>query len=134
MPKKCDICVDQESKYKCPQCKIPYCSVICFKKHQLQAHTQVVRAIAQPPIDERVQNMPPKTDDLSKSQCDALDQNEQIKSLLNDRQLRQHLLKLRKTQQSSPNNLEAEFEQLKRDNAGFSQFAALVEHIRLQHA
>ncbi|KAI7854523.1 hypothetical protein BDC45DRAFT_440532 [Circinella umbellata] len=32
----CGICTDQESKYKCPTCKIPYCSIACFKNHKLE--------------------------------------------------------------------------------------------------
>ncbi|KAI9256613.1 hypothetical protein BDA99DRAFT_143183 [Phascolomyces articulosus] len=32
----CGICSDQESKYKCPTCKIPYCSIACFKNHKLE--------------------------------------------------------------------------------------------------
>ncbi|XP_071717483.1 uncharacterized protein [Rutidosis leptorrhynchoides] len=34
-PKKCcKICENTESKYKCPTCFIPYCSLTCFKKHK----------------------------------------------------------------------------------------------------
>ncbi|KAI9472910.1 hypothetical protein BDB00DRAFT_861220, partial [Zychaea mexicana] len=32
----CAICNDQESKYKCPTCKAPYCSIACFKNHMLE--------------------------------------------------------------------------------------------------
>lgn len=28
---KCLICLDSQSKYKCPKCKIEYCSLACFK-------------------------------------------------------------------------------------------------------
>jgi len=33
MARSCEICTDQESKYKCPTCCIPYCSVPCYKNH-----------------------------------------------------------------------------------------------------
>ncbi|KAJ9565012.1 hypothetical protein OSB04_000978 [Centaurea solstitialis] len=34
-PKKaCKVCEEAESKYKCPACLIPYCSLVCFKKHK----------------------------------------------------------------------------------------------------
>ncbi|KAK4363657.1 hypothetical protein RND71_018898 [Anisodus tanguticus] len=33
-PKKCKICEEAQSKYKCPNCFIPYCSLVCFKKHK----------------------------------------------------------------------------------------------------
>ncbi|XP_076934233.1 uncharacterized protein LOC143600421 isoform X2 [Bidens hawaiensis] len=32
--KECKVCVNAESKYKCPVCLIPYCSLTCFKKHK----------------------------------------------------------------------------------------------------
>ncbi|XP_009788871.1 uncharacterized protein LOC107817311 [Nicotiana tabacum] len=33
-PKNCKVCDDAQSKYKCPNCFIPYCSLVCFKKHK----------------------------------------------------------------------------------------------------
>ncbi|KAI8973742.1 hypothetical protein BDF20DRAFT_883883 [Mycotypha africana] len=30
----CQICNVNESKYKCPQCKLQYCSLVCYKKHK----------------------------------------------------------------------------------------------------
>ncbi|CAL5427271.1 unnamed protein product [Camellia sinensis] len=33
-PRKCQVCEEAQSKYKCPTCLIPYCSVVCFKKHK----------------------------------------------------------------------------------------------------
>ncbi|CAK9140820.1 unnamed protein product [Ilex paraguariensis] len=33
-PRKCQVCDGSQSKYKCPACLIPYCSLICFKKHK----------------------------------------------------------------------------------------------------
>ncbi|KAG2712059.1 hypothetical protein I3843_04G100100 [Carya illinoinensis] len=33
-PRLCEICNETQSKYKCPACLVPYCSVICFKKHK----------------------------------------------------------------------------------------------------
>lgn len=30
----CKVCEKEESKYKCPTCRAPYCSLICFKKHK----------------------------------------------------------------------------------------------------
>nr|GLL42762.1 zinc finger HIT domain-containing protein 3 isoform X1 [Ipomoea trifida] len=33
-PKKCGVCEEAQSKYKCPSCVIPYCSLTCFKKHK----------------------------------------------------------------------------------------------------
>ncbi|KAI8061854.1 uncharacterized protein B0P05DRAFT_599502 [Gilbertella persicaria] len=30
----CQICEKQEAKYKCPKCRAPYCSLVCFKTHK----------------------------------------------------------------------------------------------------
>lgn len=32
--KKCGVCAEAQSKYKCPNCFIPYCSLACFRKHK----------------------------------------------------------------------------------------------------
>ncbi|PRQ25607.1 putative transcription factor interactor and regulator Znf-B family [Rosa chinensis] len=33
-PRLCQVCNEAQSKYKCPSCRAPYCSVPCFKKHK----------------------------------------------------------------------------------------------------
>ncbi|KAH6558657.1 hypothetical protein KP509_1Z051800 [Ceratopteris richardii] len=33
-PLKCKVCEDANSKYKCPTCLLPYCSLPCYKKHK----------------------------------------------------------------------------------------------------
>ncbi|XAR61007.1 hypothetical protein NMG60_11034578 [Bertholletia excelsa] len=33
-PRKCRVCDEAQSKYKCPTCLVPYCSLVCFKKHK----------------------------------------------------------------------------------------------------
>ncbi|KAI9257623.1 hypothetical protein BY458DRAFT_535227 [Sporodiniella umbellata] len=30
----CEVCNNAESKYKCPKCKLQYCSLVCFKNHK----------------------------------------------------------------------------------------------------
>ncbi|CAL9093130.1 unnamed protein product [Musa textilis] len=32
--RKCEVCREAQSKYKCPNCLVPYCSLACFKKHK----------------------------------------------------------------------------------------------------
>ncbi|KAK9726503.1 hypothetical protein RND81_05G220200 [Saponaria officinalis] len=31
---QCMVCIEAKSKYKCPTCVIPYCSLACYKKHK----------------------------------------------------------------------------------------------------
>ncbi|KAJ0044098.1 hypothetical protein NL108_006813 [Boleophthalmus pectinirostris] len=30
----CSVCTEQTPKYRCPVCKIRYCSLVCYKKHK----------------------------------------------------------------------------------------------------
>jgi hypothetical protein len=32
--KICEVCSQNEQKYRCPKCKIVYCSLNCFKTHK----------------------------------------------------------------------------------------------------
>lgn len=32
--KKCEVCIDKKSKYRCQGCNFVYCGVACFKKHK----------------------------------------------------------------------------------------------------
>lgn len=32
--RQCQVCNQAQSKYKCPSCLVPYCSLGCFKKHK----------------------------------------------------------------------------------------------------
>ncbi|KAF8006234.1 hypothetical protein BT93_K0507 [Corymbia citriodora subsp. variegata] len=33
-PRQCRVCNEAPSKYKCPSCLVPYCSLACFKRHK----------------------------------------------------------------------------------------------------
>ena len=33
MPRVCQVCQREESKYACPKCSTPYCSLACYKNH-----------------------------------------------------------------------------------------------------
>ncbi|OMO70578.1 Zinc finger, HIT-type [Corchorus olitorius] len=32
--RQCQVCNQAQSKYKCPSCLVPYCSLACFKRHK----------------------------------------------------------------------------------------------------
>ncbi|KAL4573845.1 hypothetical protein LXL04_020665 [Taraxacum kok-saghyz] len=53
-PKKgCKVCEKAESKYKCTACFVPYCSLICFKKHK---ETPCDKPVHVPEIDTSIVN------------------------------------------------------------------------------
>ncbi|CAK9440973.1 uncharacterized protein LODBEIA_P48420 [Lodderomyces beijingensis] len=84
----CQICRVETSKYTCPKCKIPYCSLKCYKSTQHQHHEQSVD----------VEPSSPATDIASTttngSKFDSLLNNEKIQYLLKQPALQFHLLSL----------------------------------------
>ncbi|KAF2762252.1 hypothetical protein EJ05DRAFT_202419 [Pseudovirgaria hyperparasitica] len=42
MPSNCGICEKEVSKYKCPTCAIPYCSLTCYKPHKAAHATDTI--------------------------------------------------------------------------------------------
>ncbi|CAN6713216.1 unnamed protein product [Malus baccata var. baccata] len=45
----CQVCNEAQSKYKCPSCRAPYCSVPCFKKHKENPCSLPVSSEEKPP-------------------------------------------------------------------------------------
>ncbi|XP_047309224.1 uncharacterized zinc-finger protein C4F10.19c [Impatiens glandulifera] len=53
-PKKCEVCNDANSKYKCPSCLTPYCSLVCYKKHkEIPCETTTTTSVA---VEEEASN------------------------------------------------------------------------------
>ncbi|CAL4960650.1 unnamed protein product [Urochloa decumbens] len=52
----CSVCKEAPSKYKCPSCRTPYCSVTCFKKHKEESchKTLLQEEISKSPLQEEV--------------------------------------------------------------------------------
>ncbi|XP_008235535.1 PREDICTED: zinc finger HIT domain-containing protein 3 isoform X2 [Prunus mume] len=48
-PRLCQVCNEAQSKYKCPSCLAPYCSVACFKKHKENPCALPVSSLEKPP-------------------------------------------------------------------------------------
>ncbi|KAL4557070.1 hypothetical protein LXL04_035240 [Taraxacum kok-saghyz] len=66
-PKKgCKVCEKAESKYKCPACFVPYCSLICFKKHK---ETPCDKPVHVPEIDTSIDGLWPDYNDVSWPSC-----------------------------------------------------------------
>ncbi|XP_005003565.1 zinc finger HIT domain-containing protein 3 isoform X5 [Cavia porcellus] len=70
----CVICLEKP-KYRCPTCRVPYCSVTCFKKHKEQCNLETR------PVDKKrsappVKATQPEEDDNS-SVADFLNSDEE---------------------------------------------------------
>ncbi|RPA97351.1 hypothetical protein L873DRAFT_1836413 [Choiromyces venosus 120613-1] len=48
----CGICEEAESKYKCPTCKVPYCSLACYKPHKAEHEANPLPPPPPPPPSE----------------------------------------------------------------------------------
>ncbi|XP_026312521.1 zinc finger HIT domain-containing protein 3 isoform X2 [Piliocolobus tephrosceles] len=51
----CVICLEKP-KYRCPACRVPYCSVACFRKHKEQCNPEAR------PVEKKIRSaLPTKT-------------------------------------------------------------------------
>ncbi|KAI9286456.1 hypothetical protein BC943DRAFT_275986 [Umbelopsis sp. AD052] len=71
----CQVCAENPSKYKCPTCKIPYCSLNCFKKHK------GLRSFCQTPAKQEPQQKTTTSKDALKDDDEFLLSQEQLRNL-----------------------------------------------------
>ncbi|KAF6135735.1 hypothetical protein GIB67_028591 [Kingdonia uniflora] len=55
-PRICDVCKEATSKYKCPSCLAPYCSMLCSKKHKENPCEKPVPSEAKPSASDELRN------------------------------------------------------------------------------
>ncbi|CAO2171940.1 unnamed protein product [Urochloa humidicola] len=63
----CSVCKEAPSKYKCPSCRTPYCSVICFKKHKARSSGLVEDGTKCPNDKDQHPSLSPSITCLAKS-------------------------------------------------------------------
>lgn len=94
--RQCQVCVHAESKYKCPTCLLPYCSVMCFKQHKEVPCSREV-----PSIQVNGQPIqPPRSFEendeegwrLDESELVAVAASSEIRNLLKDEELQKIIL------------------------------------------
>ncbi|CAN1169753.1 Zinc finger HIT domain-containing protein 3 [Linum perenne] len=108
-PSRCQVCNESESKYKCPSCLVPYCSLICFKKHkEIPCSKPVAKAslavaatvqVDTPASELELRTERPLTVDdpsvvLDKSQMESLASCSEITDALKDESLRKLILSI----------------------------------------
>ncbi|SCU86893.1 LAFA_0E03620g1_1 [Lachancea sp. 'fantastica'] len=89
---KCQICNEQDSKYKCPKCGIRYCSLICFKDAEKHVHDEQTaeQKVESKPSSEKVEQPKLKTAEL-----DAIHrETPEIQELLTYNTVKFHLAKV----------------------------------------
>ncbi|KAI4349300.1 hypothetical protein L6164_009905 [Bauhinia variegata] len=93
-PRECQVCNEAQSKYKCPSCYVPYCSLVCFKKHKeipcVKPPSSEVKTTF---ISESRIEKPLLLDEphevLQNSQLEAIASSSEIRNALNDKALQE---------------------------------------------
>ncbi|KAG9451873.1 hypothetical protein H6P81_004777 [Aristolochia fimbriata] len=100
--RQCEICKEAQSKYKCPSCLVPYCSLACFKKHKEIPCAQTPSETKGPsePIvaprlpEKRVYEVEEQSWVLSKEQLESIALSTEIRDALKDEQLQKLICKI----------------------------------------
>mmetsp|Transcript_43124 Transcript_43124/g.82246 ORF Transcript_43124/g.82246 Transcript_43124/m.82246 type:complete len:145 (-) Transcript_43124:243-677(-) len=91
-PAPCGVCAGPPSKYKCPICRLPYCSVPCFKNHKETPCSKPDAVKTAPPAQPKRKFEEIDDEDdlglrLSHAQLEALARHHHIRSCLRDDKL-----------------------------------------------
>ncbi|KAF1801475.1 hypothetical protein V8B55DRAFT_1471086 [Mucor lusitanicus] len=123
----CKVCEKAESKYKCPTCRAPYCSLICFKQHKetpcepptptQEQHTRKEITPISPPDEEDPSRLTPQ--DLEKLQY-----AKEIHDFLQYPQLRDIITKLDTSKQP-----EKDLDLIRAQDPVFDEFTKLLVDI-----
>ncbi|OAY34745.1 zinc finger HIT domain-containing protein 3 [Manihot esculenta] len=92
-PKQCQVCNEAQSKYKCPSCLAPYCSLVCFKKHKeipcAKPVSKEEKSTADPQLPvERPLTVDDASEVLQKPQLESIASSSEIRDALKDESLR----------------------------------------------
>lgn len=72
----CVICLEKP-KYRCPACRVPYCSVNCFRKHREQCNTETRLVEEKTPAFTAEAIKPEENKDDDESVADFLNSDEE---------------------------------------------------------
>ncbi|KAK4311037.1 hypothetical protein Pmani_017437 [Petrolisthes manimaculis] len=101
---QCEVCQDVVSKYKCPKCRLKYCSVGCYKDHQDKGCSNLPQeTTVEMEVDVHGNIMSrsvlfPTDDTVMPSVLEKLRDSEHLCCLLKNRHLRELLLEVDKSQ------------------------------------
>ncbi|XP_072954974.1 uncharacterized protein [Typha angustifolia] len=95
--KACGVCKEVQSKYKCPSCRAPYCSVACFKKHK-----EILCQKSLTPLEEQTATVRParslEVEEpswlVNEEQLQSLAVSADIRDALKDEELRKLIIRI----------------------------------------
>ncbi|KAI8636799.1 hypothetical protein BD408DRAFT_425508 [Parasitella parasitica] len=122
----CKVCEKEESKYKCPQCRAPYCSLICYKEHKEISCEPPVSAVSTEQ-QQRKEITPTSAPDevdpsrLTPQDLEKLAYSKQVHGFLEYSQLREIIAKL-----DASNQPEKDLDLLRDQDPVFDDFAKLL--------
>ncbi|KAL1917914.1 uncharacterized protein VTP21DRAFT_3748 [Calcarisporiella thermophila] len=83
--KACGVCQENVSKYKCPICTLPYCSLPCYKKHKENPCEKPAPPPEPPKQDPPPLNIPEDDESLlSDEQLAQLEHSDKVRQYLKD--------------------------------------------------
>nr|ABK22660.1 unknown [Picea sitchensis] len=96
--RQCQVCGDAPSKYKCPTCFIPYCSLMCFKQHKEVPCSREAPAVS----TDSQPTQPPRSFEeedeqgwrLHRTQLEAVVASSEIRNILKDQELQKIILRI----------------------------------------
>ncbi|KAI8086570.1 uncharacterized protein BX664DRAFT_336168 [Halteromyces radiatus] len=134
---KCGICQVLPSKYKCSTCRLPYCSLPCYKSHK-EIPCQPVQPTPQPEpeFESNAIGMNNQVEDededestrLTDEQLQQLGHSDQVRSFLKYPQIRQLITKIDTS--SRPDKL---LEMIRNEDSVFEEFVQSLLHTTGTH-
>ncbi|XP_059607359.1 zinc finger HIT domain-containing protein 3 [Phlebotomus argentipes] len=89
----CVICEENSAKYKCPTCAVPYCSVVCCKKHK-ESPCDAPQSSLKPVTRAKSTILFPTEDTVPEQTLEMLRNSAELKDLLRNPHLRRLLQEL----------------------------------------
>ncbi|KAI9181232.1 hypothetical protein LWI28_012742 [Acer negundo] len=99
--RQCQVCNVAQSKYKCPSCLSPYCSLLCFKKHKEtpcakkpeSTQEKEKSIVLELPVEKPLAADEP-SEVLQKVQLESIASSSEIRDALKDESLQKQILEI----------------------------------------
>ncbi|KAK1560340.1 hypothetical protein Q3G72_025506 [Acer saccharum] len=95
--RQCQVCNEAQSKYKCPSCLSPYCSLLCFKKHKetpcAKPQEKEKSIVPELPVGKPLAADEP-SEVLQKVQLESIASSSEIRDALKDESLQKLILEI----------------------------------------